>query len=105
MARYDTPNVRYDEGWRFDSDYVPPQFRRSSKMIKPKLQLDRSSDSDLAVMANAVKDKMTENAATFPNSAGDVTALGTELADFNAKFQAAQTGKLTQSELTAAKDN
>ena len=58
----------------------------------------------MAVAAKTVHDAMTANAAEFPNSAADVTALDTELAVFNAGLQAAENGKLVQQGLVDAKD-
>ena len=73
-------------------------------MIKPKLETSRQTDSGLFTMGTTVKDAMTTNAAEFPGSASDVTALGTELTQYQADLQAVENNKLALQGLVDAKD-
>lgn len=100
-TRYDQSGVRYDAGWRYDSG---PTRKRTNRMIKPKLELNRQADADLLTAATAVKNAMTTNAAEFPNSAASVTALSNAITAFVAALQAAVDGKVAQQALVDAKD-
>jgi hypothetical protein len=99
--RYDQPGIQYDAGWRYDSAVAQGRMNR---MIKPKLELARQGDNELMVLATAVKNAMTANAAEFPGSAAAVTALGTAITAYTASLQAAADGKMTQQALVDAKD-
>src|SRR5580765_301878 len=99
--RYDQPGVNYDAGWRYDSMVAR---ERNSRMIKPKLELSRQSDSVLLEFAIGVKNAMTTNAAEFPSSAASVTALDNAITAFTASNQAAVDGKVAQQALVSVKD-
>ena len=103
--RYDDPSgsFTYDEGWHYDSGPAAPRERKRP-MVKPKLDTYKPSDVSLLVAGTTVKDAMTANAAEFPASAADVTALGGELTDFQVALQAAENGKLAQQALVDVKD-
>src|SRR5262245_4274474 len=99
---YDSVDALYDVGLHYDS--VATRERRGGRMIKPKLELDRQTDKDLESSAINVKDSMTDNAAEFPDSTADVTALGTAITAYTAALQTAANGKIAQQALVDAKD-
>jgi hypothetical protein len=103
--RYDDPSgsVIYDGGLDYDSE-PSPSMERKRYMVKPKLELNKQSYAQLSLVAKTVRDAMTLNAAEFPNSAADVTALDGEVDLFDAAMQAAENGKITQQGLVDAKD-
>lgn len=73
-------------------------------MIKPKLELTRQSDAELLLTSTTVEEQMTTNAALFPASAADVTALTADNAAYQTALQASETGRSVQQGLTDTKD-
>jgi hypothetical protein len=101
MARFDT-GERYDTGRHYDVVNLLPQIRTSMK--RPKLLLKTLSVSDLGVIGARIQAAMSTNAATFPNSAADVTALEGELDDLNTAIAEAETARVIASVKLAARE-
>ncbi|MEI6085885.1 MAG: fibronectin type III domain-containing protein [Verrucomicrobiota bacterium] len=101
MPRFDT-GAQYDADRYYDA--TAPLLQIASPMKKPKIEAAKLNVTDLAVTGARIKDMMTTNAALFPNSAADVTALAgevTDLIDANAEYE---TARLEASVKLAARD-
>ena len=103
MPDYDCDDAESDADAEYDDETPPPPHGR--KMKKPKLQLKKLSVSGLKVTGARIKDQMKTNAATFPNSATDVTALEGELATLDTAIRDAETTRLTASEKLAVRED
>jgi len=103
MANLDDPNAVMDGLTFFDEDEPNPP-RRTTPMIKAKLELDKLTDDGLTTDAGTIATKMTANAGTFPLSAATVAILVTRLATYSTAKANVAAGKLTQQGLVDAKD-
>lgn len=72
-------------------------------MIKPKVEW-KAPDAVFLFVSKTVHDRMTTNAAEFPDSTADVTALATENTAFETSLQNVENGKLAQKALVDIKD-
>lgn len=92
MANYDS-GVFYDGVARYDAAEGPIHKK---KMAKPKLELKRRTDTELAAFASSIVAAMTTNAAfasptpALATVSAKVTEFNTKVADFIAKTNAAR---------------
>ena len=102
MARYDTPNLFYDSGVRYDEAEPAPQPKQT-KMAKVKLSLGNLSAEELVAFANTVKTAMTGN-ASFPTPNPTLAAFGTLITTASTKIAAYNTAKAAAETALADRD-
>lgn len=87
---WDTPGLTWDSGATWDSflpDPTQPK-RKAMNTTKAVIDFSRFSAAELGPVAHTIHDKMTANAAVFATPAVAMTALQTQIDDYDTKLVA-----------------
>ena len=104
-ASWDDPALFYDSQVFWDETYTttPNHMNNTYKVL---VSYNNRTNPQLAVIAQAVKDSLTEKALMFPNPPVTMADFQTQITDFSAKLTARQTSRSIQdvSALQLARD-
>ena len=82
--RWDTPGLRFDSGLKWDGMATPK--RKTMNNTKAVIDFSAYTAAELGPIAHAIHDDMTTNAATFASPPVTMTALQTQITDYDTKL-------------------